>query len=204
MLVVCRAAGLCPRFWVVFRSDPIKSYSSGCTAAPAPSTTPPPLSLCLGPCLRQARENVVLFLEGTATCRPKGWMEPEWAVISAITCAHVTGLKPQKARNYCCLSISITKSLNTSRGATQPPHLPLQLGGNSCFLTICSEAGSLLSKATWNNLAQIPTAAVWQWKPIMTYFHKAHSVAAVPCYKRSVNNYPVVLEDMDIGLLMRK
>lgn len=92
MLVVCRAAGLCPRFWVVFRSDPIKSYSSGCTAAPAPSTTPPPLSLCLGPCLRQARENVVLFLEGTATCRPKGWMEPEWAVISAITCAHVTGL----------------------------------------------------------------------------------------------------------------
>lgn len=62
--------------------------------SPLPSSPPPSsaLSLSLGPCLRQARENVVLFLEGTATCRSKGGMEPEWAVISAITCAHVTGL----------------------------------------------------------------------------------------------------------------
>lgn len=52
----------------------------------------PSLLLSLGPHLRQTRENVVLFLEGTATCSLKGGMEPEWVVISAITSAHVTGL----------------------------------------------------------------------------------------------------------------
>lgn len=37
--------------------------------------------------------------------------------------------KPQKARNYRCLSFSITESLNTSGGTTRPPPAPLQLGG---------------------------------------------------------------------------
>lgn len=37
--------------------------------------------------------------------------------------------EPQKARNYCCLSFSITESLNTSGGTTRPPPRPLQLGG---------------------------------------------------------------------------
>lgn len=66
-----------------------------CTVAalqpPGPPLPSPRLAF-LGPHLRRARENVVLFLEGTATCRSKGGMEPEWVVISAITCAHVTGL----------------------------------------------------------------------------------------------------------------
>lgn len=57
-----------------------------------PPFFPSSVLLSLGPCLSQACENVVLFLEGTATCRSKGGMEPEWVVISAITCAHVTGL----------------------------------------------------------------------------------------------------------------
>ena len=39
--------------------------------------------------------------------------------------------KPQKAKNYRCLSFSITQSLNTSRGTAEPSHPPLQLGGNS-------------------------------------------------------------------------
>ena len=46
--------------------------------------------------------------------------------------------KPQKARNYRCLSFSITESLNTSGGIVEPSHPPLQLGGNSCFRTIYS------------------------------------------------------------------
>ena len=46
--------------------------------------------------------------------------------------------KPQKARNYRCLSFSITESLNTSGGIVEPSHPLLQLGGNSCFLTIYS------------------------------------------------------------------
>lgn len=37
--------------------------------------------------------------------------------------------KSQKARNYRCLSFSITESLNTSGGTTRPPPAPLQLGG---------------------------------------------------------------------------
>lgn len=96
----------------------------------------PPSSLTLPGPLKQTREKVVLFLEGTATCRSEGGKEPESVVISAITCAHVTGLgsralqsKPQKARNYRCLSFSITESLNTSGGTTRPPPAPLQLGG---------------------------------------------------------------------------
>lgn len=36
--------------------------------------------------------------------------------------------KPQKARNYRCLTFSITESLNTSGGTTRPPPRPLQLG----------------------------------------------------------------------------
>lgn len=53
--------------------------------------------------------------------------------------------KPQKARNYRCLSFSITESLNTSGGTTRPPPAPLQLGGKlslsnnpqlGCFLLV--------------------------------------------------------------------
>lgn len=106
------------------------------------------LSLSLDLDMRQAREKVVLFLEGSATCGSERGMEPESGVISAITCAHVTGLdggaprsRPQRAGNYRCLSLSITDSLNTSGGSCEPSRPRLQLGGElACFLTICSRA----------------------------------------------------------------
>lgn len=44
------------------------------------------------PSTQEARENVVLFLEGTAACQLKGELEPERVLISAITREHVTAL----------------------------------------------------------------------------------------------------------------
>lgn len=137
------------------------AVADGSRAAPPPHL-PPSLSLVSlwAPC---ARENAVLFLEGTATCRSKGGMEPEWAVISAITCAHVTalargpcGVNRKKAGNYRCFSFSFTESPNTSgegrggggTGCDRGTQQTLQLGGSSCFLTIYARATSLLSAAT--------------------------------------------------------
>lgn len=186
-VVVCRVAGLC-----ILQSSsdifPIKA-----TVVAALQLKPPlaPISLThSGPLLEASPWECCTFPGRHSYVQTKGrdgtWVGSHQR--NNMCTRHRAGSralwsKPQKAKNYCCLSVSITESLNTSRGATQPSHPPLQLGGNSCFLTICSEASSLLSKATWNNLAHIPTAAVWQWKPIMTYFHKAHSVAAVPSLK---------------------
>lgn len=90
--ILCEAAVMCLcRFQWTSAAFPLQDEAVA-TPQLKPLLFPSSLSLSLGPCSRQARENAVLFLEGTATCRPKGGMEPEWVVISAITCAHVTGL----------------------------------------------------------------------------------------------------------------
>lgn len=132
-------------------------------SSPTPCHFSLSLSLFLVLHMRQAREKVVLFLEGSATCGSEWGMEPESGVISTITCAHVTGLDGealqsplQQAGNYHCLSLSITDSLNSSGGSCEPSCPWLQLGGElACFLTICSPA-------IWKNLAFVQAAAEWR------------------------------------------
>lgn len=113
------------------------------------------LTLSLGPCLWPATENVVLFLERTGTCRPKRGMEPEWVVISTITCAHVTELarRPRTAEGQ---ELSLPFPFNYRK--------PKHLQGDSGTFPSSSTIRRLLS----NNLVRLlpsvlrPPETTWQ------------------------------------------
>lgn len=88
------------------------------------------------PAWRKPVRTLCFFLEGTITCR---WtrMEGTWArghQHNNMCPRHSAGSealwsKPQQPRNYCCLSFSIRKSLNTSRkekDGTLPSTAPIR------------------------------------------------------------------------------
>lgn len=115
--------------------------------------------------------------------------------------------KPQKARNYRCLSFSITESLNTSGGTAEPSHRPLQLGGKLLLsnnlqfrlLPSCPKPPEI----TWLTFWQLQCDSEMQLWLFSDSWHVAMLSLHLPLVLvLFLETRPVVFKDRNVSFLM--